>query len=259
MEDFSKYNGEGTILRKAQRRMVEILQVVDAICRKYDIAYFLDGGSLLGAVRHHGFIPWDDDLDIAVMRKDFARLRRILKKELPDNLVYQDRTTEFKYPMLIGKVRDKKSYFEDDLSSRLTENGIFIDIIPMEKVPSKVWKEKLDYWYGHCIRGIHNYSNRKDKILSYSVFPFAWTLVQITRLFNRFSHSNQIAHVYGWRAYNSFSSEDVFPVKRMAFEDIEVCVPKNHDAVLRALFGDYMQIPPEEKRVVHTSKIEFYD
>ncbi len=259
MEDLSKYNPEGSLLRKAQRRMLEILQVVDGICQKHGIPYFLDGGSLLGAVRHRGFIPWDDDLDIAVMRQDYKRLTKILKKELPANLVYQDRNTDFNYPMLIAKVRDKHSYFEDDLSHKLKEKGIYIDIIPMEKVPSLEWKAKLDYWYGHCIRGIHNYSDWRDKVLSYCVFPFAWTMVQLTRMVNWVSKSDQIAHEYGWKAYNGFSSRDVFPVKRMKFEGVDVCVPNNPDAVLKALFGDYMQIPPKEKRATHTGHIEFYD
>ena len=259
MEDLTIYNPEGSLLRKAQQRMVDILQVIDAICQKHGIPYFLDGGSLIGAVRHGGFIPWDDDLDIAVMREDFCRLRNILQTELPDNLVYQDSTTDWNYPLLIGKVRDKHSYFEEDFTHRLQAQGIYVDIIPMEKVPSLKWKEKLDYWYGHCFRAIHNYSDPKDKVLSCCVLPFAWLLVQFTRLNNRFRQSKQIAHIYGWKAYNSFSSEYVFPVKRMRFEDIEVCVPNNPDAVLKALFGDYMQIPPKEKRFVHSGKIEFYD
>lgn len=258
-EDLSIYNQEGSLLRRAQWRMIAILQVIDAICLKHNIPYFLDGGSLIGAMRHGGFIPWDDDLDIAVMRDDFVRLRRILQKELPDNLVYQDWTTEKNYPLLIGKVRDKHSYFEEDFTHMLQEKGIYVDIIPMEKVPSMKWKAKLDYWYGHCFRAIHNYTNIKDKVLSSCFMPFAWSLVQLTRLCNKFSNSRQIAHVYGWRAYNDFSIDDVLPVKRVLFENIEVSVPNNPDAVLTALFGNYMQIPPEEKRVTHTGKIEFYD
>ncbi len=258
-EDFSQYNPEGSILRKAQQRMMEILKVIDAICQKHHIQYFLDGGSLIGAVRHSGFIPWDDDLDIAVMKEDFLKLRKILQKELPTNLVYQDDTTDPNYPLLIGKVRDKQSYFEEDFTDKLHYKGTYVDIIPMEKVPSVRWKAKLDYWYGHCFRALHNYTDIKDKIRSSIVFPFAWLLVQGTRLFNKFSSSRQIAHIYGWRAYNSFSYDDVFPVRRMLFENAEICVPKNPDTVLRALFGDYMQIPPKEKRAIHTKRIEFYD
>lgn len=259
MEDLRKYNPDGSILRKAQLRMLEILQVIDAICRKHSIPYFLDGGSLIGAIRHGGFIPWDDDLDIAVMREDFYKLRKILKQELPNNLVYQDGTTDHNYPLLIGKVRDKYSYFEEEFTHKLKNKGIFVDIIPMEKVPSLKWKEKLDYWYGHSFRAIHNYTETRDKVLSYCAMPFVWLLVQCTRLLNKFNSSTQIAHIYGWKAYNGFSYDDVFPVQRMPFEHIEVCVPHNPDAVLKALFGNYMQVPPPEKRITHTGKIEFYD
>lgn len=258
-EDLSKYNPEGSTLRKAQLRMLDMLIEIDKICRKHNIPYWIDYGTLLGAVRHRGFIPWDDDLDIAVMRDDFHRLKKILKRELPDNMVYQDSTNEWNLPLLFGKVRDVNSYFEEEYTYKLKYKGIFVDIFPMEKVPSMKWKTKLDYWYGHCFRAIHNFTDRKDKLKSICAMPFAWFMLQATRLCNRFSPSRQIAHVYGLGAYNCFSMDDVFPVKRMSFEDIEVCVPNNPDAVLTALYGDYMQIPPEEKRITHTGKIEFYD
>ena len=77
MEDYSVYNGEGTVLRKAQMHMVDILVEIDRICRKHDIPYWIDFGTLLGAVRHKGFIPWDDDLDISILRKD----RKLIFKE----------------------------------------------------------------------------------------------------------------------------------------------------------------------------------
>ncbi len=260
MEDLSKYNPEGSTLRKAQLRMLEILKVVDTICQEHHIEYVLDGGSLLGAVRHKGFIPWDDDLDITVMHKDFKRLRKILPEELPSYLIYQDYTTDPNYPTLVAKVRDKRSYFyEDEWTDHLKEKGIFIDIIPMEEIPNLLWKKKLDYWYGHCLRGVHNYAGTKDKILSISVLPFVWLLVISTRLVNYFLRTDQVAHVYGWRAYNSFSKKDLYPIRRMQFEDMQVCVPNNPDAVLTKLFGDYMQIPPEDQRATHTSRIEFYD
>ena len=260
MEDLTRYNPEGSILRKAQHRMLDILQVVDAIFQKHGIEYTLDGGSLLGAVRHGGFIPWDDDLDINVMRKDVPRIRKILKEELPANLVYQDYFTDPYYPTLILKVRDKHSYiYEEECTDRLQEKGIFIDIIPMEEVPNLAWKKKLDYWYGHCLRGIHHYADTKDTILSWIVLPFAWCLTVLTRFTNKFRTIDQLAHVYGWAAYNGFSKKDYYPIKRMPFEGFLACVPNNPDAVLTRLFGDYMQLPPEEKRSIHSQRIEIYD
>lgn len=260
MDDLRKYNPEGSTLRRAQLRMLDILLVIDAIFAKHHIDYYLDGGTLLGAVRHGGFIPWDDDLDISVRREDYPRIKRVLQNELPENLTFQDRFSDWNFPLVIAKVRDKNTYlYEDVWTDKLKEKGIFVDIIPMEKIPSWSWKQKLDYWYGHCIRGIHNLTNPSDKILSYIVFPFAWLLVKITRCVNHFIPSAQVADIYGWKPTNCYQATDVFPVKRMQFENIEVNVPNNPDAVLKALFGDYMQIPPEEKRRVHATKIEFYD
>lgn len=259
-EDFSKYNPEGSPLRKAQLRMVEILKEIDKICKKHNIEYYMEGGSLLGAVRHHGFIPWDDDMDISVMKKDYPRLRKALMEELPAHLVFQDTGTDDNYPLLFGKVRDKHSFIEETDLCKLKEQGVYIDIFPIEKVPSMWWKEKIDYPYGHCIRAIHNYTNTKDKIISCLVFPFAWILVQLTRLVNLVIPSDKMAYIYGCQAgYNNYSKKDVFPLIRVPFEDFQVPVPHNYHAVLTALYGDYMQIPPEEKRRTHAVKIELYD
>lgn len=259
MEDLSHYNPEGSTLRRAQLRMLEILKVVDAICTKHEIEYTLCCGSLLGAVRHGGFIPWDDDIDINVTREDLAKLRKILPRELPSHLVYQDYFTDPYYPTPIAKVRERDSYmYEEPCTDRLKEKGIFIDLIPIEEVPNLAWKAKLDYWYGHCLRGIHHYVDTKDTILSWIVLPFAWGLTALTRLTNKFRHIDQLAHVYGFQAYGALQKKDYYPIKRMSFEGFQACVPNNPDAVLTALFGDYMQLPPEDKRRVHSSKIEFY-
>lgn len=260
MEDLSRYNPEGSTLRKAQLRMLEILKVFDAICAKHGIEYVLDGGSLIGAVRHGGFIPWDDDLDVNVTRRDLLKLRKILPRELPDNLVYQDVTTDPYYPTLISKIRDKHSYiYEEECTNRLKEKGLFLDIIPLEEVPNMAWKHKLDYWYGHSVRGIHHYVDTKDTILSWLVFPFAAILTCLTRFMTRFLKCDQVSYVYGYNTRNLFYKKDIYPVRRMSFEGFQACVPNNPDAILTASFGNYMQIPPEEKRRVHGSKIEFYD
>ena len=260
MEDLSVYNPEGSMLRSAQKRMLEILKAVDSIFAKHHIDYYLDGGTLLGAIRHGGFIPWDDDLDISVRREDYPKIKKILIEELPDNLVFQDRYTDWNFPLVIAKVRMKNTYlYEDVWTDRLKERGLYIDIIPMEKIPSWSWKKKLDYLYGHCIRGIHNYTNLLDKICCYVLFPIAWLFVKVTRIVNHFLSSGQVADIYGWKPTGCYMAKDVFPVKRMKFEGVDVYVPNNPDAVLTALFGDYMQIPPKEKRAIHANKIEFYD
>ena len=259
MEDLSKYNPEGSTLRKAQLRMLDILKAIDVICRRHNIPYFLESGTLLGAVRHDGFIPWDDDLDISILRKDYDKLRYYLMTELPDNYVFQDRKTDYNYPMLLAKVRDKHSYFEEEYTSKIKEKGIYVDIFSLEEIPCWKWKQILDYAYGHSVRAIHNYTTPSDKALSLLVFPFAWIGVQLTRIINRFIPCSIVSYEYGRKTYIQYDLKDIFPLKERKFEDGLFYVPNHTNTILQILFGDYMQIPPKEKRVVHTNKIEFYN
>ncbi len=260
MEDLRKYNPEGSTLRKAQMRMLDILLVVDKIFRKHDIEYWLDGGTLLGAVRHGGFIPWDDDLDINVRKADIPRIRKILQTELPDNFCYQDVTTDWNYTMLICKVRDKKSIFDDPYSKLFKERGIYIDLIPMEEVVSFKLKGIIDFVYLRCIRGIHNYSDRLiEKLLGYICYLPSIFCTGICRLWTKLFHSRRWGHCYGWLSYNHIAESDIFPLSEIEFEGHKVLAPHNPDAYLTALFGDYMQIPPEDKRLTHRAPITFLD
>lgn len=258
MEDLSIYNPEGSILRQAQLRMLHILQEFDQICRRNHIAYWLDSGTLLGAVRHGGFIPWDDDIDVAILRKDYPRLRKCLLEELPNDLLLQDVKTETNYPVTFPKIRDKNSFIEETEGAELKEHGLFIDIFLMEKVPSKKWKEFIDYIYGHCFRAVHNFTDKKDKIISSFIYPISLVLLFLTRLINHFIPSSQIAHLYGSYTTNIYDKSLIFPIKDIVFEGITVCGPNQPHEVLRHVFGDYMQIPPKEKRPQHSTKIEIY-
>ena len=134
MEDLRRYNPEGSTLRKAQLRMLEMLLAVDKICRKHNILYWIDFGTLLGAVRHKGFIPWDDDVDICVMEKDYNYLRDILIKELPQQFVLQDTSTDQYAFFTYGRVRDKRSYCYYPYFIKLKEQGLWIDIFRYEEL-----------------------------------------------------------------------------------------------------------------------------
>lgn len=257
-EDFSKYNGEGTILRKAQLRMLDILIEVDRICRKHEIPYWLEGGTLLGAVRHGGFIPWDDDLDICVERKNIKKLKKILINELPNDYLWQDRFTDFRFPIVIAKVREKNSFIREDFSDKLKCSGLYLDIIPVENIISPRIKSFLDYVYGHSVRSIHaGPLSFSDACLSYLSFIPARVAVAIIRFLTIFSKGSKIGHVYGWRSYNLVSSDDIFPLTEIEFEGLGFLSPANSHNYLTALFNDYMQIPPKEKRETHSSTYVF--
>ena len=134
MEKISNYNTDGTMLRKQQERMFEMLCVIDDICVKNEINYWLSGGTLLGAVRHGGFIPWDDDLDIQLMKDDYNKLLGLLKTELPEQYQLQTSKTDRNYFARYAKVRDVNSLLEDsDYTLGYKYKGIFIDIFSVEK------------------------------------------------------------------------------------------------------------------------------
>lgn len=260
-EDLSEYNPEGTLLRQAQTRMLEILEVVHQICLKHGISYWLDAGTLLGAVRHGGFIPWDDDLDIAVLGKDYKRLKQILKKELPENLVFQDWDTEPNLLMKMGKVRDKNSLYVDPLYKRkLKHEGLYIDIFPMYPIASLKWRKRIDFFYGRAMRRMRGFSDSKfEQAVAYILWPFCVVARWIFRLVSFLSASQMISHPLGGVSLNyQHDRNNIFPLTTITFEGREFLAPGNTHLYLQEQYKDYMTIPPPEKRRVHATKIEIY-
>ena len=261
-----KFNPEGSLLRRQQMRMLEILLEVDKICKKHDISYWLSSGTLIGALRHDGFIPWDDDLDIEMMRKDYLRLMEVLPKELPDWLVLQNSDTDPNYFYFYAKVRDKRSkMLEQNSYDRMwQEQGIYIDIFPMEQHP--VWLHKLtEKTVGHmykiwrtstdvhkAIRQVRRIYDFNDKVL----FPCLRTLLQLT---SSLFPQKTITSGMGIPFHNPRYAEEIFSLTTHNFEGRQLPVPGNADAHLRHIYGDYMQLPDLNKLAPHVGKLEFYE
>jgi lipopolysaccharide cholinephosphotransferase len=262
-EDFSKYNHDGSVLRRAQLRMLEILKVIDSICKKNDIPYWLDFGTLLGAVRHKGFIPWDDDLDISCLNKDYKRLKECLDAELPEHLKYQDWNTEKKLLMKMGKVRDTRSYFEESLYEKgaLEHQGIYVDIFPVVRIPSLKIRKKIDFLYGRSMRRIRGFkASKTEYIISLLIWPFALILEKISNLLCLFMGKSKFSNMYGSiTIYCEHSYSDVFPLQEVEFEGYKFNSPAKIDKYLTDIYKDYMTIPPVDKRQIHAEKIEFHD
>lgn len=265
-EDFLSINGEGTILRKAQLRVLDILIEVDKICRKYNIDYWLMGGTLLGAVRHGGFIPWDDDIDISVKHNDLKKLSKILQQELPEQYVVQNYKTDKNYYLdSVLKIRDTKSIASIEYYKSFQEQGLFLDIVSMEKIPSQKLKRFVFRFnkYPYLRRKEISLKGKSNNIKGFLFAPISKLLIKLAHWFSQKSSTTKIGYNYlFWLGHffdMEFEKETIFPLKTMKFEGREFFVPNDTDKFLRITYGDFMKIPPPKNRLVHASEIKVYD
>lgn len=265
MEDFSKYNGAGTLLRKMQLRLLDILIEIDKVCRKNSINYWIDFGSLLGAVRHEGFIPWDDDLDIAMPKEDFERFKVIAPKELPDNLFLQTPETDPSFLMPILKVRDKNSMFitkHEDFTKKYNK-GLYIDIFVVTdypKVSKKTrkfllgWTSKVNWFLGTK----HNVTLKNH--LAAICFPLIKGLCLTVWKILCLKPKTQLGYdVTRYCPYScAYPKEWIYPLSEVTFEQHSFMAPHKPDLYLNSIYPNFMELPPEEKRVTHIIHVEMY-
>ena len=246
-------------LRNIQEKELHILCAIHDICRRHGIDYWLDGGTLLGAVRHKGFIPWDDDIDIAMRKEDFPKFAEYAAKELPEGLFLQTPQTDASCRLPLIKVRDTNSFiveYGDDFT-RPYQKGLFVDIfpfIPYPNVSKKFCKQIIkEYCRSNAIlHQQHTYSLRSfaeffwfgAKKLSYLlVWKAACLLLRKDIAFANTIETNG----YGIK----HNASDIFPISEISFEGKMFCAPANPDNYLKSLFNDYMTLPPIEKRTGH--------
>lgn len=260
-ENFSKYNGEETTLRKAQLRLLDMLVVFDDICKKHDIPYFISGGTCLGAIRHRGFIPWDDDIDIDVWHTDYQRLKVILPKELPSYYVMQTVETDKTFYRLFMKIVDMNSkviYPENTHREKLLNQGLSVDIFPLNKTLSYYLKFQFDRVYATPFKLIRVHGTSLPLlVLSYFLFPLSLIMKPFIELLNKFAPKEKISHALGTKMTPKLCYSECFPPKEILFEGKIFLGPAKPHEYLLSLYGEsYMLIPHESKRAVHALRIE---
>lgn len=239
-----KYNPEGSDLRNLQYRMLEILKCVHAICEKHHIRYWLSSGTLLGAVRHGGFIPWDDDLDIEMLREDYLKLMEVLPKELPEQYVLQNNQTDPNYVYLYAKVRDRNSRIEEacPVNQNFKYKGVFIDIFMLESTNLLLKKISVPL-YNRLIFGLAMKEGIWKYVLKFNKSIILKVLFPLFRIISKLESSETINHTYGVGFPKQRNLIDIFPLKKIEFEGIFFNAPQNVDAYLTKLYGCYMDIP----------------
>jgi len=264
MEDLSLYNPEGSELRKMQMKMLEMLDAFDGICRKHNINYWLACGTLLGARRHGGFIPWDDDLDVLILQSDYEKLVSVLQEDLPENLKLQTRETDKNYWYYYPKIRDANSRYYDKNTEidNLHYQGIFIDIFPIEPVPSLQFKRIVDKFIlsDNRFRKAKSLYEKVKYTIMISFLPIMHFLVTLSRFYYKYIGSKKVyAYAFGVFFYATYNMKNLLPASEIMFEGKRYKAPGNVDEYLVENFNaNFMVIPEPAKRRTHALKIDFF-
>lgn len=257
-------------LKEIQAVQLQILLEVKEICEKHGIRFFLIGGSALGAVRHQGFIPWDEDIDIGILREDYNRFIKIAPKELSDKLFLQTNVTDPKYPTLYAKVRANGTTYIEKESQFLKDEmhqGIFIDVFPLDYVSNNRIVEKIHFRVMHFFISIassqaknfpSNFLKRSIKKFYSSLFLYIFGKKNLEKIAEKVASlyseikTDKITNFYGRHREKETVPSKVFEkAEYLKFEDSTMPVPHLWDYYLKNLYGNYMEIPPDDEKYVH--------
>lgn len=261
-----RLEGEGL---KEQVCLAELylLDVFVEICKEYNLKYFLDSGTLLGAVRHQGFIPWDDDIDVGMPVDDFKRFLAIAPQVLPRSIMVEQPSFFWGRPESFAKLRDRASFFCEKTTNVQSPCGIYIDIFPFEQYPQS------PRWLVRRLTRCASSANASFKVYLSAVYhsPMGLLIAAMKsaiwkfilracivgmRLLRRASRTKwRYCAGIGFAEQFGIDDHDMFPLSQVVFCGKEYSAPHNSDAMLRAYYGDWRTLPPPEKRQWHASII----
>lgn len=253
-----KYTVCGYDMKLLHNRQLQIAKEVFRICEENGLKCSLYGGSIIGAVRHQGFVPWDHDIDLCMPRKDYEKLFIILKKNDNPLIFLSEYRTEKRYPNSWAKVRLNNTVFQEKELESLDElhNGVFVDLHPIDnvyKITLKIQVRLTMFWTCVSKAKSNIYEGKKIKKIIYKCFSILpYTLINWFRHVSMsiFKNCNtkyvyKICHPnYGVYLIERTTFEDLIKAK---FENECFYIPRNYDQFLRKRYGDYMKLPPESE------------
>lgn len=257
--------------------MLDILKEFADFCEENNLKYYLDAGTLIGAVRHKGFIPWDDDIDVNMPQEDYDTFIELTKKrggklgnhlsiEYPENSMYT-----------FTKISDDRTILVEFPDSYPVETGVYIDIFPKYGIVDKSLKTRLlcktteilalIHWFNkYSVHSWQSTGNLFKRVLAKSIEALtkndSWAVQVQNKIMHRYAEKNPLQMckyvttlTYG--EYNKLAPKDCFESFQLfSFEGFYFRGPIDYDTYLHCLYkGDYMQLPPEDKRIVHNTKV----
>lgn len=268
------------VLKKLQSVELEMLKTVDAFCKEYSIQYFLDGGTCIGAVRHGGFIPWDDDIDLGMMRSDYEKFIRLFEENPPDGYSIHTHTNTKNYPYLFAKVyREGTKFLAQESIDAGLDSCIYLDIFAYDYVASAIdetslkkcidnamfWQRVMYLYYtpNPAIQPTATLRSLKKAVskVGHHVVRALYTPDRVAARYDKWverlrqgdgAATNRICCV---QDFGSLKTEDVLPPEPVGFEGANFPAPHDIDAYLTMMYGDYRVLPPEDKRKTHSPEV----
>jgi len=248
--------------RELQLKLLDIMKVFHEVCEKHNIKYVMLGGTMLGAIRHKGFIPWDDDIDVGIPREDYERLLKLPASEWPENIRIK---TPYNSPDLIfpySKIMNTDTTLVEDRLDGIIE-GIYIDIFPLDGAGNSERSAKLRflgyYWKQGLLFNNQDYGEKKTALRrlvqryarSRNVKKLYRSLEKWMRKLD-YNKSNIIGNYAGAWGFKEFMPKEVIETPELYdFEHLRLFGARDADRYLKSLYGNYMQLPPAEKRKSH--------
>lgn len=265
--------------RESQLGAYEILKFIDEVCRKNNLTYYLAYGTLIGAIRNHGIIPWDDDIDIMMPRDDYERFVSLFKKQNPIlNFKLYDKRLIREYPHPIGRLSDVR-YFLDFKNEKDYGLGLFVDIYPLDGLGNDIKYAKKIVHKTSKLASLCFLTSRKhfgrdntNSLLKYIIkFPaylvanslgndFFYRKLKKYTYMNSYDSSKFIGDLntsLDFKKNNGFFSKKDFGTIEIDFEDGKYFAPSGYDEILKMLYGDYMTPPPEDQRETHHDYVAY--
>ena len=221
--------------REHQLRLLDLLVEFDSVCTRLGITWWIDSGTLLGAVRHGGFIPWDDDLDVCVLASDYRKMRKLLSAHLSSPYAFDcsKRGQTRLSPRFIDTGQSVLRH--DPLTGDPREEKLWIDTFVLRPGSLRL-KKAIDPLYGRCVRRINGSirDGALKRIAAYMLFPVMWVAKELAIIIGKLFYRKNLLHDFGVPFYSVRRVEDIFPA------------PADPDSYLRRIYGDYTK-EPEDK------------